>query len=220
MEDENYHYDVDDLIKRYPALSVCRQSILDAYEILKECFSTGHKLLICGNGGSCSDSEHIVGELMKGFKRKRKIDDGLAKRLIEIDPVRGEELSKKMQWGFPCIALDSHQGLNTAFTNDVENGGLLTFAQQVNVLGKEGDVLLGISTSGNSKNAIYAAVMAKAKGIKVIGLTGIKGGELANISNVSIKAPSAETFMIQEYHLPIYHCLCLMLEDGAFYGKQ
>lgn len=214
MEDNNYKYTVDDLIKRYPALSVCRQSILDAYDILIDCFKTGHKLLICGNGGSCSDSEHIVGELMKGFKKSRKIDSDLSKKLIDIDPIKGEELSNKLQWGFPCIALDSHPGLNTAFTNDVDNGGLLTFAQQVNVLGNEGDVLLGISTSGNSKNVIYASITAKAKGMKIIGLTGSKGGNLSSIADVTIKAPADETFMVQEYHLPIYHCLCLMVEES------
>lgn len=213
MEDNNYKYTVDDLIKRYPALSVCRQSILDAYDILIDCFNSGHKLLICGNGGSCSDSEHIVGELMKGFKKSRKIDSELSKKLIDIDPIKGEELSNKLQWGFPCIALDSHPGLNTAFSNDVDNGGLLTFAQQVNVLGNTGDVLLGISTSGNSKNVIYASITAKAKGMKIIGLTGSKGGNLSSISDVTIKAPADETFMVQEYHLPIYHCLCLMVEE-------
>lgn len=213
MEDNNYKYTVDDLIKRYPALSVCRQSILDAYDILIDCFKTGHKLLICGNGGSCADSEHIVGELMKGFKKSRKIDSELSKKLIDIDPIKGEELSNKLQWGFPCIALDSHPGLNTAFSNDVDNGGLLTFAQQVNVLGNTGDVLLGISTSGNSKNVIYASITAKAKGMKIIGLTGSKGGNLSSISDVTIKAPADETFMVQEYHLPIYHCLCLMVEE-------
>lgn len=216
MKDENYKYTVDDLIKRYPALGGCRNSILVAYNILMGCFKNGNKLLICGNGGSCADSEHIVGVLMNGFKKKRKISDNLANKLIEIDSIKSKELSLKMQWGFPCIALDSHQGLNTAFTNDVENGGLLTFAQHVNILGKEGDVLLCISTSGNSKNAMYAAVMAKAKEMKVIGLTERKGVELGSISDVSIKAPSDETFMIQKYHLPIYHCLCLMLEETEF----
>lgn len=213
MEDENYHYGVDELIERYPALGVSRESILNAFAILLDCFSSGHKLLICGNGGSCADSEHIVGELMKGFKKKRQVPKAFASRLIDIDSVRGKELASKLQTGFPCIALDGHPGLNTAFTNDVDNGGLLTFAQQVNVYGNQGDVLLCISTSGNSKNVMYAAVVAKAKGMKVIGLTGEDGGQLAKIADCVIKAPSKETFMIQEYHLPIYHCLCLMLEE-------
>ncbi len=213
MEDENYKYGVDDLIKRYPELAICKDSILEAYNVLKECFKSGHKLLICGNGGSCSDSEHIVGELMKEKKKRRHLSNEACEKLIQVDPIRGKELAESLQWGFPCIALDSHPGLNSAFTNDVNNGGLLTYAQQLNVLGNEGDVLLGISTSGNSKNVMYASVVAKAKGIKIIGLTGEKGGELSNIADVCIKAPSSETFMIQEYHLPIYHCLCLMLEE-------
>lgn len=219
MIEENYHYDVDSLIARYPVLKDCKQGILDAYKILDDCFASGHKLLIAGNGGSCADSEHIVGELMKGFKKKRPVSQKLANKLISIDPVRGQELADKLQQGLPCIALDGHQGLNTAFTNDVDNGGLLTYAQQINGYGKEGDVFLGISTSGNSKNVMYAAVIAKAKGLKVIGLTGQKGGQLKDIADITIKAPSNETFMIQELHLPIYHCLCLMLEERFFDGR-
>lgn len=216
MEDENYKYGVDDLIKRYPALIVCRDSILNTYKILEECFATGHKLLICGNGGSCADSEHIVGEMMKGFKKRRNCSSEFASKLESIDERRGRELADKLQGALPCIALDGHPGLSTAFSNDVENGGLLTFAQQVYGYGNKGDVLLGISTSGNSKNVMYAVVTAKAKGMKVIGLTGEKGGELGKAADIAIKAPSSETFMIQEYHLPIYHCLCLMLEERFF----
>jgi len=207
------NYTIDDLIKRYPELKVCRQSIIDAYNLLVECYKNGNKLLIAGNGGSCADSEHIVGELMKGFKSKRELNSELKQSLREIDPIRGEELANKLQGALPAIALDGHQGLNTAFTNDVENGGLLTYAQQIIGYGNKGDVFLGISTSGNSKNVMYACVAAKAKGLKVIGLTGKDGGELAKIADVSIIAPSNETFMIQEYHLPIYHCLCLKLEN-------
>lgn len=216
MIDEKFNYDADSLIKRYPALSVCRESILDAYKILESSFASGHKLLIAGNGGSCADAEHIVGELMKGFKSQRRIPEEERKKLIDVDPVRGKELADSLQSGLPCIALDGHPGLNTAFANDVPNGGLLMFAQQVNGYGNPGDTLLAISTSGNSKNIIYACVVAKAKGVKIIGLTGAKGGELTNIADVVIKAPSTETFMIQEYHLPIYHCLCLMLETRFF----
>lgn len=214
MEDEQFEYGVDDLIKRYPELNVCKDSILEAYDVLKECFESGHRLFVAGNGGSCSDSEHIVGELMKGFKKRRHLSDDECNKLVEVDPIRGKELADSLQWGFPCVALDSHPGLNSAFTNDVPNGGLMTYAQQLNVLGNKGDVFLGISTSGNSKNVMYASVVAKAKGLKVIGLTGEKGGELSKIADVCIKAASNETFMIQEYHLPIYHCLCLMLEES------
>ncbi len=200
------------LIERYPALSVCKDDIEKAYEILEECFATGHKLLIAGNGGSCSDGEHIAGELMKGFKLQRKCSEEFAERLKSIDAERGAELAEKLQGGLPTIALDNHQALNTAYINDVANGGLLTYAQQVYGYGKAGDVLLGISTSGNSQNVTYATVVARASGMKVIGLTGAKGGNLANVADVTIKVPATETYMIQELHLPVYHCLCLMLE--------
>ncbi len=213
MDNENFKYNVDDLIKRYPELSVCKDSILASFDILKECFLNGHTLYVAGNGGSCSDAEHIVGELMKGFKKRRHLNDIECQNLINVDPIRGKELADSLQWGYPCIALNSHPGLSSAFTNDVSNGGLMTYAQQLNVLGRKGDVFLGISTSGNSKNIMYASVVARAKGLKVIGLTGENGGELSQVADVSIKAPSSETFMIQEYHLPIYHCLCLMLEE-------
>jgi len=204
------------LIERYPALEACKDSIQNAYDILEECYATGHKLLIAGNGGSCADSEHIVGELMKGFKLPRKCSKEFADKLKSIDEVRGTELAEKLQGGLPAIALDGHQGLNTAFINDVAGGGLLTYAQQVYGYGVEGDVFLGISTSGNSKNVMNAVVVAKAKGIKVIGLTGAKGGELAQNADVAIKVPETETYMIQELHLPVYHCLCLMLEERFF----
>lgn len=210
---------LETLIKRYPALLVCEEEIEKAYEILEECFAAGHKLLIAGNGGSCADGEHIAGELMKGFKLQRKCTEEFAKKLKSIDAERGAELAEKLQGGLPTIALDNHQALNTAYVNDVENGGLLTYAQQVYGYGKAGDVLLGISTSGNSKNVAYAAVVARAKGMKVIGLTGAKGGNLASVADVTIKVPETETYMIQELHLPVYHCLCLMLEERFFGGN-
>lgn len=210
---------LETLIKRYPALSVCEEEIEKAYKVLEECFAAGHKLLIAGNGGSCADGEHIAGELMKGFKLQRKCTEEFAKKLKSIDAERGAELAEKLQGGLPTIALDNHQALNTAYVNDVENGGLLTYAQQVYGYGKAGDVLLGISTSGNSKNVAYAAVVARAKGMKVIGLTGAKGGNLANVADVTIKVPETETYMIQELHLPVYHCLCLMLEERFFGGN-
>ena len=206
------------LIERYPVLEGCREDIANAYEILETCFAGGDKLLVAGNGGSCADAEHIVGELMKGFKLPRKCSKAFAERLTCIDPVRGAELAEKLQGGLPAIALSGHQGLNTAYINDVENGGLLMYAQQVNGYGRAGDVFLGISTSGNSKNVMYAAVTAKAKGMKVVGLTGAKGGRLAEIADVAIKVPETETYMIQELHLPVYHTLCLMLEE-KFFGE-
>lgn len=210
------NYTVDELINRYPELEVCRQSIIDSYNILEKCYENGNKLLIAGNGGSCADSEHIVGELMKGFKSPRKLDDSIQKALKEVDPTCGEELVNKLQGALPSIALVDHQALNTAFINDVENGGNLAFAQQIMGYGNKGDVFLAITTSGNSKGIYNACVVAKAKGLKIIGLTGKDGGKLKTIADVSIIAPSNETFMIQELHLPIYHCLCLMLEKHFF----
>lgn len=207
---------LDLLIERYPVLHACREDIIKAYKILETCFSGGNKLLVAGNGGSCADAEHIVGELMKGFKLPRKCTEEFADKLRAVDPIRGKELAEKLQGGLPAIALNGHQGLNTAYINDVENGGLLMYAQQVNGYGKAGDVFLGISTSGNSKNVMYAAVVAKAKGMKVLGLTGSKGGQLAEIADVAVKVPEMETYMIQELHLPVYHALCLMLEEKFF----
>lgn len=210
------NYGINELIKRYPELIECKEEIKKAYEVLVDCFENNHKLLIAGNGGSCSDSEHIVGELMKSFKKKRSLKDELRNNLIEIDESIGNKLIDKIQGSLPSIALDGHQSLNTAFSNDIENGGLFTYAQQINGYGEKDDVFLGITTSGNSENILYAAVMAKAKGMKVIGLTGKSGGKLKNYADVTIRVPAEETFMVQEYHLPIYHCLCLMLEDKFF----
>jgi D-sedoheptulose 7-phosphate isomerase len=207
---------IDLLIERYPILAECKEDIISAYYILEECYKTGHKLLIAGNGGSCADSEHIVGELMKGFKLPRKCSTEFSEKLVSVDGVRGSELAERLQGGLPAIALDGHQGLNTAYINDVQNGGLLTYAQQVYGYGKEGDVFLGISTSGNSKNVMNATVVSRASGLKVIGLTGKKGGELATVADVAIKVPETETYMIQELHLPVYHTLCLMLEERFF----
>lgn len=205
-------YTIDELIKRYPLLELCKQSILDAYKILEDCYKDGHKLYVAGNGGSCSDSEHIVGELMKGFKSKRELNQEFKDKLCSIDPIIGKELGNKLQVAIPAIALDGHQSLNTAFTNDVEDGGLLTFAQQILGYGNKDDVFLAITTSGNSKNIINACVVAKAKGLKVIGLSGKDGGKLKEFADVSIIVHENETFMIQELHLPIYHWLCLNLE--------
>ena len=205
---------MDLLIKRYPELNVIEDSIVNAYLILEECYRNGGKLLIAGNGGSAADAEHIAGELMKGFKLPRKLRTDFAERLIEADEEMGSVLAVSLQGALPTIALDGHPALSTAYMNDCEP--LLCFAQQVNGYGKEGDVLLGISTSGNSKNILYAAITARAKGMKVIGLTGAKNSRLEHLSDVCIKAPVTETFMVQELHLPIYHCMCLMLETAFF----
>lgn len=205
---------VELLIARYPMLEGCENSIIRAYFLLEESYSKGNKLLVAGNGGSAADSEHIVGELMKGFKLPRKLDAEISQKLIDESEELGKTLVENLQGALPAIALDGHPALSTAYMNDCEP--LLCFAQQVNGYGVEGDVFLGISTSGNSKNILYAAVTAHAKGMKVIGLTGAKDSKLETLSDVCIKAPQTETYMIQELHLPIYHCLCLMLEDRFF----
>lgn len=206
------------LVKRYPVLEVCRADIEKAYEILVECYQNDHKLLIAGNGGSAADSEHIAGELMKRFKTPRPIPESLSDKLKVIDPIRGENLSKNLERGLMAIPLVAHEALTTAYINDVD--GLGVFAQQLYGFGRAGDVFLGISTSGNSKNIMSATVVARALGIKVIGLTGAAGGELASVANVAIRVPETDTYRIQELHLPVYHCLCLMLEDKFFGGMS
>ena len=202
------------LLERYPSLKIVKDDIIGAYLLLEECYENHGKLLVAGNGGSAADAEHIVGELMKGFKMPRKLKINFAEKLVAENQELGTVLAENLQGALPAIALDGHPALSTAYMNDCEP--LLCFAQQVNGYGRVGDVFLGISTSGNSKNVLYAATTAHAKGLKVIGLTGAKGGELAAVADVCVKAPETETYMIQELHLPIYHCLCLMLEDKFF----
>ena len=204
------------LIQRYPALGACKYDIVDSYLLLAESYQNGGKFLIAGNGGSAADAEHIVGELMKGFKKLRRVGAQFAKKLKEAEPELGDILATNLQGALPAIALDGHFALATAYMNDCEP--LLCFAQQVNGYGQPGDVFLGISTSGNSKNILYAATVARAKGMKVIGLTGQKESKLSVFADVCIKVPITETFMVQELHLPVYHCLCLMLEE-RFFGK-
>lgn len=205
------------LFERYPKLAVCKDDIKKAYELLEFAYSNGRKLLVCGNGGSASDSEHIVGELMKEFKLKRKVYVDQATALKAIDPELGQVLADNLQGALPAICLTGHSSLTTAFMNDANAD--LVFAQQVNGYGKPGDVFLGISTSGNSKNVLYAAVNAKAKRLKVIGLTGAKENKLMKYADVCIRVPETETYKIQELHLPVYHCLCLMLEE-KFFGEK
>lgn len=205
---------IDLLAERYPSLESTRNDIVAAYLLLEESYKNGGKLLVAGNGGSAADAEHIVGELMKGFKLPRKPEADFAEKLVEENQELGSVLAENLQGALPAIALDGHPALSTAYMNDCEP--LLCFAQQVNGYGKSGDVFLGISTNGNSKNVLFAATTAHAKGMKVIGLTGAKDSKLKDMSDVCIKAPQTETYMIQELHLPIYHCLCLMLEDKFF----
>lgn len=205
---------IDLLLARYPALECVKDDVIKAYLLLEESFKNGGKLLVAGNGGSAADAEHIVGELMKGFKKSRKPKSEFADKLVTENPELGSVLAENLQEALPAIALDGHPALSTAYINDCEP--LLGFAQQVNGYGKAGDIFLGISTSGNSKNVLYAVTTAHAKGLKVIGLTGAKESKLQAMSDVCIKVPQTETYMIQELHLPIYHCLCLMLEDKFY----
>ena len=209
---------VDLLVKCYGELSSCRGSIEEAYRVLEQSYEAGGKLLVCGNGGSASDSEHIVGELMKEFKLKRKVFSTQAEAMKAIDSEMGGVLAQHLQGALPAITLTAHSSLTTAFMNDSEP--VLVFAQQVNGYGKAGDVFLGISTSGNSPNVLYAAVTAKARGLKVLGLTGGKENKLKKYCDVCIQVPETETYKIQELHLPVYHCLCMMLEEHFFGGKN
>lgn len=208
------------LIIQYPALSVCISEIKDAYQIMFDAYDNNGKMLIAGNGGSAADALHITGELMKSFKLPRKLsikDVLLFKDAIGIGKEDCQYLCDNLQKALPTISLVSEDALMTAYAND--NVSNLVFAQEVFGLGNQGDVLLAISTSGNSKNIIYAAQTAQAKRLKVIGLTGKTGGKLKAYCNVCICAPSVETYRIQEYHLPIYHTICLALEN-QFYGEN
>ena len=189
---------LEQLIERYPALSVCSDDIMKAAEILVDSYAADGKLLVAGNGGSAADSEHIVGEMMKTFRIQKTLPEGYAESLIACDPEMGNVLRNHLQGALPSIALDGHIALSTAYLNDCEP--LLCFAQQVNGYGREGDVFWGISTSGNSRNILYAAVAAKARGMKVIGLTGARENRLQKFSDVCIRVPETETYLMVEKH--------------------
>ncbi len=205
-----------DLTARYPALAPCRGDLEAAVEIICDGYRRGGKLLICGNGGSAADAEHIVGELMKGFLLPRKLGADFAAKFREHCPDCADYFIENLQGALPAVSLVDEIALNTAFAND--QAADLSFAQQVLGMGKEGDVLLGISTSGNSKNVIYAVNLAKALGLKTIALTGKSGGKLKAAADVTVAAPAEETYKIQEYHLPIYHMLCIAVEN-EFFGE-
>ena len=208
---------VDSLVARYPVLEQCRDAILDAYTIMEDSYSSGGKLLIAGNGGSAADSEHMAGELMKRFRLPRPVPPEFAAKLKEADPVLGADLAGELEQGLTAIPLVAHEALSTAYINDVD--GLGVFAQQVYGFGRKGDVFLGITTSGNSRNVILAAVTARALGMKVIALTGEHGGSIISHADAAVKVPASETYLVQELHLPVYHCWCQMLEDKFFGGE-
>jgi D-sedoheptulose 7-phosphate isomerase len=188
--------------------------IVAAGELILEAAQVGNKILLCGNGGSAADADHITGELAKSFCKKRPIEKKLVAELLKLDAESGALLVEKLQAGIPAISLNFHNALSTAFANDVDPN--LVLAQQCQVYGKPGDVFLGISTSGNAKNVYYAALTARAKGLKVIGLTGESGGKLKTVCDVCIRVPRTETYEVQELHLPIYHALCLYVEDSIW----
>ena len=212
--EENIIKILDNLISRYPKLNTVKDNIWMSYKILEKTYSNGGKLLIAGNGGSAADSEHIVGELMKGFIKPRSLNEDLQNKLKCVDKKMGEVLANSLQGALPAISVTGHVGLSTAYLNDCNP--LLSFAQQVHGYGKKGDVFLGISTSGNSENVLYALVTAKAKGLNTIVLSGRDGGMMKEFCDEIIIVPEKETFKIQELHLPIYHSLCLMLEERFF----
>jgi D-sedoheptulose 7-phosphate isomerase len=207
---------IDELISRYPNLFKIKSNIVQAINIMKKTSLNGGKYLICGNGGSAADSNHIVGELMKGFALDRKINTEIQYKIKKLFSLDADYLINNLQQGISAISLTSHTALTSAFSNDKVSD--LIFAQQVFGYGQEKDVLLAISTSGNSKNIIHAAQIAKVLGIKVISLTGENGGELRKLSDVLINVPEKETFKVQELHLPIYHAICLILEYELFGG--
>lgn len=205
---------IDILVDRYKELDVCKNDIEKACKLMISSFASGNKLLVAGNGGSASDSDHITGELMKGFEKQRPISSELAEKLKEINSQDAEHLIDTLQVGLPTIPLTEHAGLMTAFANDKSADAV--FANQVLGYGKKGDVFFAISTSGNSKNMVLACEVAKALGLTVIGLTGEHDSKISALADVTIKVPSTRTYQIQEYHLPVYHALCLEIEDYFF----
>ncbi len=207
---------LDELLERHPALSVCEDAIRHAIRVAGDAFQQGGRLYVCGNGGSCADAEHISGEFLKGFCKCRPVSTelSLALRHNAEDAEEGELLAGKLQTGLPCIPLTSLCAALSAARNDLD--GQLDYAQALFALGRPGDVLLGISTSGNSRNVHLAVVVARSLGMKVLGLTGEDGGRLGREADVAIRVPARETYQIQEYHLPVYHAICRCVENRFF----
>ncbi len=211
MKGENI---LTDLLNRYSELQPLKQQVAAAAETIIEAYKNGGKVLVCGNGGSCSDADHIVGELMKSFEGRRPLAKELQERLVSLSPETGKMLAEKLQQGLPAISLTVHQSLITAIANDIS--GEVIYAQQVVGWGNKGDVLIGLSTSGNSQNVIDAMIVARAKGMKTIGLTGETGGKMRDWSDILINVPQRRTAYVQELHLPVYHAICMMVEIEFF----
>lgn len=207
-------YILTDLLNRYSELQPLKEQVAEAAETIIETYKNGGKVLVCGNGGSCSDADHIVGELMKSFEGRRPLAKGLQDELISLSPDTGKMLAEKLQQGLPAISLTVHQSLITAIANDIS--GEVIYAQQVVGWGNKGDVLIGLSTSGNSQNVIDAMIVARAKGLKTIGMTGETGGKMREWSDILINVPQRRTAYVQELHLPVYHALCMIVEIEFF----
>lgn len=205
---------IERFLEEKPELKYLEQTLIDTIQLFVETAKNNRQILVCGNGGSSADSEHIAGELLKSFTLKRKPPMELTNELIEKYGEDGEMIASNIQMGIKCIPLVSFTAFNTAFSNDCNEK--LTFAQLVNVLGNKDDIFFGISTSGNSKNVCYGAQLAKLKGLKVVALTGDTGGKLKDYADILINAPSKIVYKIQEYHLPIYHLICLCVENEVF----
>lgn len=210
----NSKYILDELLNRYTNLRFLEESVLKVVEAIVKTFRSGGKVLVCGNGGSCSDADHIVGELMKSFEGNRPLEISLQEKLMELSPEHGKMLADKLQQGLPAISLTVHSALITAIANDI--GGELIFAQQVTGLGNQGDVLIGLSTSGNAQNVINAMIVAKAKGMITIGMTGETGGKMRDWCDILLNVPERRTAYVQELHLPVYHTICMMIETEIF----
>ncbi len=204
---------MNELLKKHPALEHVKNDIASARELMISTYERGGKLLLCGNGGSAADCEHIAGELMKSFKRKRPLEAELEARLLKYGE-DGKRLAGTLEGALPALSLCSHPALSTAYANDRDP--YLVFAQQLLALGKKGDTLIALTTSGNSKNCLYAAMTASAMGINVISITGEGGGKISELADVSVKLPETETYLVQELTLPLYHYLCAALEDRFF----
>ncbi len=205
---------LNELLNCYPQLGECKVVLKEATAAMIDCYKNSGKILLCGNGGSCADCDHIVGELMKGFLKKRPLSTEQKAKMTNLSPALDEETLNKLQGGLPAIALPSITALNSAFCNDVDPE--LIYAQSVMAMGKIGDVLIAMTTSGNAKNVFAAAKVAKGLGLTVIGLTGKGGGKLSEIADICIRVPETETFKVQELHLPVYHYLCAATEEVFF----
>lgn len=205
---------LEEMLNRYGILKPLEDKIRNTVSLMIDCYKNGGKVLVCGNGGSASDADHIVGELMKSFEGHRPLNTDLQQKLTALSPERGTMLAEKLQRGLPAVSLTVHNALITAIANDINSD--VIFAQQVTGLGNVGDILIGLSTSGNSKNVIDAMITAKAKGLKTIGFTGESGGKMREWCDVLLNVPEKRTAFVQELHLPVYHTICMMVENELF----